>query len=744
MPSFSLTDDLGKPVAAPAVDFTSASSLFQYLKSEVLHLAVAPDFLARKDQPLTQAAPDPIQFQLKVGPLFQLGNTRPEIDVTPGLQVRVRANTTKGSNLFQDDPFVVAAAVPEHTGYVGLQMTGALDLGVSGSAGDLTFGFDVKSSVTIEYLKAFATDANEPTLGDATSQMISGYVIPAALADLSRLQVNDVCTVSGEGSLTISVGVDIATPVNPLASVNLPLGVGTIDVEAGVMAGITESFTLRGSYQIRARRLTTGAIELSFLKKQGTTLKTDLTVSGGVTANLGRTDLLTTLLGAIGTGAVEQSLLAGLTPDEIETFTRAVQDGVDHSVQASLDLALSTSTDDQTAFQYEIRPELLDATGSAAVQQALRGDLSRLTALEPVMQPDGTLLPGVKLLNSVLARVRTQGVSLKVNLLGIVNLISLSKLISGCEFLMEPASGDLTIKETAKSERISAITSPFDRQEALRKALFNSVMVTTTYRVSKAVAMPGLACRNLHFAVNQSTSAQTIGDYLNWFVALGLMGTAEKPGILGQFGGSGLSTCLMRTEMDDAACESLFFDDAGNLRPESDYQEIGRQAMRALLDPASNPLDQFRAQFLSDPTWRQALGIGPSPQLRTLIPLSPTDSRRDQVLALVIGDLYDIAWWATGMVKAGNGLQDMRAFLAGRDPASLAGDAEFAARRDKLQKLMAGVVSDSKLRFSEPWGMVCLFLGSGSRQSSGNLVAGKLTVARAFLPVLVSPEAVKP
>jgi hypothetical protein len=730
MPSFSLTDDLGKPFGAPKVDFTSASSLFQYLKSEALHLVVAGDFLALKDQPLTQAAPNPIQFQLKAANLFQLGNATPEIDVTPGLQVRVRANTTKGSNLFQDDPFQLTAAIPEHTGYVGLQLAGSLDLGVSGSVGDLTFGFDARGSIAIESLKAFATDAGGPTLGDATSKMLSSFVIPAGIADLARLQANDVSTVSGQGSLTLSAGFDIATPVNPLASVNLPLGVGILQVKDGVMAGVSASFRVTGSYQIRARGLATGAVELSFLKERGTTLKTDLTASAGVSVTLGRAELLATLLGAIGTGTVDRSLLDGLTPAEIETFTGAVQEGVDHSVQASVDLALSTSTDDQAVFQYEIRPELLDDTGKAAVQQALRGDLSQLTRLEQRMQVDGTLVPGVRLLNSVLSQARTRGVSLKVNLLGIVNLISLSRLITGCEFLMEPASGELTIKETARSERISAITSPFDRQEALRKALFNSVMVTTTYRVSKAIAMPELKCRNLHFAVNQNTNVQTLSGYLNWFVALALMGPAEKPGIVSRFSGGGPSTCLMRTEMDDPACESLFFDAGGNLRPESDYREIGRQALRALLDPASSEIDAFRAHFLEDPTWAQALEIGPSPQLRTLIPLSSTDARRDVVLADVTGDLYDIAWWAAGMGKAGKGLQEMRTFLAGRDPLSLAGDADFAQRRDKLQKLMAGVVSDSKLRFHEPWGMVCLFRASGSAESSGRLVAGKLVVER--------------
>jgi hypothetical protein len=41
---------------------------------------------------------------------------------------------------------------------------------------------------------------------------------------------------------------------NPLASVDLPLGSGTVAVKAGLAAGLSASFTNSGSYQMRARR----------------------------------------------------------------------------------------------------------------------------------------------------------------------------------------------------------------------------------------------------------------------------------------------------------------------------------------------------------------------------------------------------------------------------------------------------------------------------------------------------------
>jgi hypothetical protein len=727
MPTFSLTDNLGNPVQNVKVDWTSLSSLFNYVKAEVLHLIVAPDFLARRDETLTQAAPKPLQFQFSAGPGFQLGSTVPEITITPGAAVLVVVNTTAKSGLIAGDPFHAPATVPANTGYVGMSITGSLDPGVSETVGDLTFGMDKSTSVSLAFYKAFPTDSSQPTLGDATGRMLSGFVIPARLSDLDQLQVNDVCSASGQGTLTVSGSFDVSIPTNPLATVNLPLGIGTIDIQDGVMAGVSASFALSGSYQIRARRTAADVIELSYLQERGTSLQTDFSVSAGASATLGTTDLLATLLGAIATGKPDKTMLDGLSDDEISGFNDAIKEGVNHSLQASVDLALSSTTDDQPTFQYEIRPSLLEPAGRSALERAFKGDLSQLTALEAARQADGTIAPGIRLLNSVLTKTRTAGVAFKVNLLGIVNLISLSKLIRQCEFLTEPASGDLVIKETVQSERISAITEPFNRQEALRKALFDSSMVTTTYIASKAVSMPSLQCESMHFAENQNTSKQTMADYLNWFVAVSLAGQDWRAQVVNEFTAGGRSTCLVRVKFDDAACEALFFDSGGNLRARPEYLEIGREAMIALLDPDASDIDGLRRDLLADPhTWSRALSIGPSPGLSELLPLSSSDPRLQVALQDVIGDIYDIVWWADAMVKAGQGLRQVRTFLADRDPATLAGDEAFAQQRANLQNLMAGVVKDSRARFSEPWGLVCLFSAAGSRQSYGKLVAGKL------------------
>src|ERR1043166_3403315 len=107
MPDIEITDDLGKPVEGVKVDLANPSSLLKYLQTELFHLAVFPEFLQRKDQPLTQAATAPIRFEAKAARQFQLGNTKPEIDVKPGARATIRVNASPGTNLFAGDPFPI-------------------------------------------------------------------------------------------------------------------------------------------------------------------------------------------------------------------------------------------------------------------------------------------------------------------------------------------------------------------------------------------------------------------------------------------------------------------------------------------------------------------------------------------------------------------------------------------------------------------------------------------------------------
>jgi hypothetical protein len=328
MPDIKVTDNLGNPADNIKVDLSHPSSLVKYLKAELLHLAVLPDFLAMKDTPIGQAAAaKALIFEASAQNKFQLGNTKPEIDITPGAKASIQVNVTPNASLFDSDAFHVPAKVPPGEGYMSVGFQGSLDLGVSGSAGDLTFGYAASSTVALSYWKAFPLAPAGPTTGDALGQTLSSFVIPADLSDLALLGENDIATVSGSGSLKMSGSVSVTVSPNPLASVDLPLGVGSIAVKAGATAGLSAEFTLSGSYQVRARRKDAGTVELGFLKERGTSLKIDLSANAGIKAAIRDTDLIAAVLGALSTDdpTKNQKLLADLTSQELKTLATAVK-----------------------------------------------------------------------------------------------------------------------------------------------------------------------------------------------------------------------------------------------------------------------------------------------------------------------------------------------------------------------------------------------------------------------------------
>jgi len=271
------------------------------------------------------------------------------------------------------------------------------------------------------------------------------------------------------------------------------------------------------------------------------------------------------------------------------------------------------------------------------------------------------------------------------------------------------------------------------RNEALRKAIFDSVMVTTSYRAGKAVALPDLRCDQMHFALNQNTNQQIMGDYLRWFIALQLLAVQDGSAILSQFIDGGPSTCVLRTSFGDSDCASMFFDQQSNSRVMQYYLEIGRQALRALLDPEHQPIDRLRYQIVDDTLWPKALQIGANVNLGPLIGLSTADVR----VEYLIGDVFVITGWAEVMVKAGGLIQAMRAFVGDGDPKTLFHNNEFKKKLDVLQKTMADLVKASTIRFDEPWGMLCLFWAAGSPHTAyAKAVARKLVVERGAQPAL--------
>lgn len=730
MATLKITDDAQNPVNVPPFRLSPPPAFVRYLKSEILHFIASENFLRLKDKSLSAvAAPSPLHIGLQIGDTFHLGNTRPEINLTTTGQIMLTVNATKNANVFDQDSFAIQATVPEGTAYVGLILEGSVDPGISGSADDLSFGMDRSTGITFGYWQTFSTVANEPTLLNAFVDSLSDYAIVGDVTDVRRLKEHDICTVAGRNTLTVSASATLTASPNPLASASLPLGVGKITVQDGAIGEVTSLIVITGSYQIRVVRRSGDLCELSVLKQKGTTLKTEVSAAGGIAVNFGSTDILPKLLGAIDPDLGSAALAAsGLNPDEVKAITSDIKSGIDHSLRASLNESLLLLTDDEAAFQYEI--DLVHAqanqTSKDAINRALKGDLSELTALEGNIPPDGgDIAPGIKLLKSVLSSSRKKEITLKLNLLGLLNVVSISDLLRSSKTVLDAVTGDVTITDSATADSINAISDPLKRHTALRKLLFDSATVTAAYSASGTVPSIALSLHDVHSVLNQNTDRELMTGYLRWFSALALTPYANNPDVPSNFVKGGMSTCVLRTQFTDAQCRSMFLDTEGNARSRNDYLSIGRKAMLALLD-ANSP----RYKLLQDRS-QKAFEIGPSPGLADLVGVATSDPRYAFIEQLMEGDIYDVTWWASGMADAAVQVKSMIDLLGGRNPADIGRDQQFQKQRESLQKKMALMIKRSGSRFQEPWGMLALFYAAGAPSgASAKLVCGPLVIVR--------------
>jgi len=169
----------------------------------------------------------------------------------------------------------------------------------------------------------------------------------------------------------------------------------------------------------------------------------------------------------------------------------------------------------------------------------------------------------------------------------------------------------------------------------------------------------------------------------------------------------------------------MFLDSGGKARNRDYYLEIGRHALRALLD-TSSPNDLYRAKIMEDAVWSKALALGPVPSIGPLAGLSMDDPR----VTLLIGDVFVISQWATAMADAALQVESMHALIGGADLKSVMNNSAFKSRRDELQKKLAGMIKTSKVRFAEPWGMVCLYWSAGSPSTAhGRIREDALSIA---------------
>jgi hypothetical protein len=719
MATIKLTDGFGLVIDASP----SPSSIFsKYLKSPSAIVGALHDLKDIKD---LQVGQDPFQSQ-SVGLSFDdsigLGTSGVELTIDPELLGTIAIK--KGDSLFDaaSDPFGDKIAIPPNQAYVSAALEAKLDVGLSGGAGDLQFGFTAGTDVVFTNYQLFAlTDKIAPAL----QTVVQTFAVPGDLQDVEAMLPGNVATIEGTGSLKFSAKANLLAAVNPLAALSTSVVQGPLTIKDGASLVVGATYTLTGAYQLRVQRLAGSKFRLGFEKKRASELDVSVSADIGASATVDGFDIIQALLGAVSSDAVPNKDVfqqAGLTADQIASISAAIKTGIERSLQLSLAGELDLLDSASAAFSYEIDLAALDVQGKQAIHDAFDGNL---TLLEQI--PTN----GIKPLKSVFSSLRQGKRILKVNLLGIFNYASVSTLFQKGTIIVDRDSGDVTITDQAGANRIQFTSDNFAKDSAkLRRVLAESFLMTVTYRTSGTVRVgPALTTTQWFFELHQQTNLQNIKDYLNVAQALGLLSALDvgtKLALIASVSSFGRSSLNVNSSYNDSLSRSLFIDGSGQARAENEYERIGRFALASLL-PDGDPLnDARRLPLTDDKIWNAMRSAGQSNDFGGLFSNYAFNTNQ---LADIFSDYTLIVWWADAMHDMAVALTNLLGYMA-QHPQWDPQDNAFKKLRSSLDQTMATVSKNTKAQFAEPWGLLAMDLASGQRSAKGlQLICSRLTLA---------------
>ena len=703
MPSIKLSD--GFALSAD-VQLSPFSALLRYVKS--LPSLIAGADLSRVGG-LTLS--DPAVTALKTGLSFsqpvEFGKGAPALTIQTGVKGSFSVISPSPGNdmLFSPDPFGDNIKIAAGTCYVAIELNASARADISGSAGALGFGIEPGLDVKIASYRNFPAGSDSPTLLEALRQSIGEFVIPADAEDIAAISPGSLVTVTTTWTLSVSGTVNLLAMANPLATAQLPAGIPAITVKAGESVQVGASYQISGEFQLRVQNMDSTHVRLGWYRRRSAEVKVTATASAGLSAGIGSTDLFPTILGAISSDAqADRDVLkqAGLSDGQVAGIQHAVQAAVQRKLELALSFEIGALQSDEAVFLYEVDTTALTAPGVDAIKQALAGDLGALTG--------DTLPAGIRLVRSIFTSMRQRTTTLHINLLGIYNAISISKLVISGTALFEPATGSLVITDAATANRVRASAIEFGADsDKLRHVLAESFLITAVYRGSRmALPAPSLKTSHSFFELHAATNDRQMTADIDVGSALGLFANGETllPNGIEDFGPT---TVYAQLQYDDVLTTSLFLGPGGTPRPLEEYERAGRAAIQLLVREGAD--DSFRRRpAIDDDLWAKMKSAGQA-QFRFMFPAEQAGA--------ITADYGVIVWWSQALRSAAETLAAIHAFLRTHVSPS-PDDAEFQQLRGRLAKGLAEVAADTKEEFGRPWGLVAMDLAT-ARQADGSI-----------------------
>jgi hypothetical protein len=725
MPKIKLTDKLG---FSGDVELPEGASVLKYVRElrqiNVSDLNLSSLMLVPLDKVPFKSASSGLTFEQPV----PVGVEQVEMTVKADGAGRLALFGPKDRQLFDPELFGDPVTIDADQYYVSLGLTASLSTSLTADLRDLSFGFDAGGQVSLAVYKSFRKSGSNggsfAPFVQAVEETARDFVLLGDIEDLAAMNEGTVATVEGSGSLKFSAEAELLSIVNPLATIDPP-GPGELKIVSGNSVKVGATYSLFGDYQIRAQKLDKSRVRLGFYKKRGKEFTLSVSAKSGLSAGVGGFDLFERLLKAVSKDPEadkKQLADAGLDEGRIADIEAAVKAAVSRKLEIAASFELSASSANEAAFDYEIDLSKLGADGRQAVHKALDGDLTLMVAAESAP------VAGVTLRRSIVTETKKKKHTLKLNLLGIYNFISISSLTLKGRVMYVPETGELLITDTATATRLAASTSNFAAdQSKLRKVLAQSVIITAAYRCSKTVAQsPTLEVSHSFFALHSPTNRDTMGDVLDVVESLGLLTKQEKDKLLSGAKDFGRTTLYAVTGYDDALATALFLNADGTPRAEEEYDQAGRDAVKALVQVGES--DDYRLRPATDNAlWNELKKLGNPQTFKTVEKIKALKAEKKLPMEIIVGgigtDYAVIRWWAKVMHETAVKLAEIRAFIKANENVDPENNT-FKALRRKLAEHLKDVAANTRDEFGDPWGLIAMDLATGRSAKAKVRVTG--------------------
>jgi hypothetical protein len=661
MPTIDLTNNTTISISGSSNE--TSATLNRYLKS-ILTFKTPPTFDSIANQPIAnvKASAFPVTLSAAGSGNFAVEQTT--------LNVQAGASAALGV-LKEDDKsdFLKSLNLPDDpatTALVSFALRGSLSVNDSASVSDFSFGVTKGAHVTFtSYYSAVAAD----TLGAAVEKAVAGITIPHDLNDLTSLPSGNICQLDASSLLKFCASISYSFLNDPLASVSLQK-LPSISINATAGATIDATATHTAGHTITIAKLSDRLLHLAVSLTNTDDLDTNLTVSAGLTADLGSADALAFLLDKISPNSTsEMKIIKQDLPQKAQELSEDIKTCIDgalvSSLQASLKVALDRSESRKRMFVYEIDLQALDGDSKPALEAALAGDFTAMTKR-------GAQFAGIKELDSALTVTSKITHRLGLHLLGIFNYESTNEFIKTSKVNFTTDRRDIVLSDEAIGVTTDNLADDKLRQIVLKK-------VTLTLPASANTPASDSSINMVFFDREASTSKSKMRQFVNVLRAIGSSDSTAAGSLLD---GKKYGACSLYLGLNLTAtqCKRLFIGSDGKPYDWTVYLEKVRDAQTIILANDSDNAKRLKLFSVGDvEIWKQLKDAGTAQAIVAI--LNRNGFPDSSVANLLVPDVMTAVWWSEAM---GN----------------------YASALSKGQPLVESgkdLVKDGTLGYSEPW-----------------------------------------